>query len=327
MTLILVLGAPDPEMTLIETLAEQAGVRVVHATHKGARVNSRTAYQVDGVEPSILETPEFEGIPEMGYHLLLVECDGEYLHTLHHYNAGPLSVTVADHHRPGDRGYGRPAAEFLPGSSVGQVIALLGDRGINPFPEEPRVAAARGAETGVWRSAPGVWQVVVRRDGGADHVRVPNHVLLAAAADHCLHAAYRGECPGVDPDGLMAWRIETRAAHQCRSASAVLADIEAARRALRLASWCDACGSGGRLSGSPDCPHCQGSPALPHFSPSLPELQEAAAREGLPFTALLGDKTVLQGADPDTIRWWMADQEAAGLTVYGDPVRGFAGTA
>jgi hypothetical protein len=39
---------------------------------------------------------------------------------------------------------------------------------------------------------------------------VPHDFVLVAAADHCLAAAYRGECPGVDPDALMRWRVETR---------------------------------------------------------------------------------------------------------------------
>jgi hypothetical protein len=38
-------------------------------------------------------------------------------------------------------------------------------------------------------------------------VWIPQRYVLAAAADHCLAAAYRGECPGVDPDALMRWRV------------------------------------------------------------------------------------------------------------------------
>lgn len=35
---------------------------------------------------------------------------------------------------------------------------------------------------------------------------------LVAASDHCLSAAMRGECDGITPDELMAWRITARAA-------------------------------------------------------------------------------------------------------------------
>src|SRR5690606_38968626 len=38
-----------------------------------------------------------------------------------------------DHHRPGDPGYGRPPAEFLPASSLGQVIAELARLGLLPW--------------------------------------------------------------------------------------------------------------------------------------------------------------------------------------------------
>src|SRR5690606_4181877 len=37
----------------------------------------------------------------------------------------------------------------------------------------------------------------------------PDSPVFAAAADHCLAAAYRGECPGIDPNALMRWRVET----------------------------------------------------------------------------------------------------------------------
>ena len=40
---------------------------------------------------------------------------------------------------------------------------------------------------------------------GVDAIVIPDRFVLAAAADHCLAAAYRGECPGVDPDALMRW--------------------------------------------------------------------------------------------------------------------------
>lgn len=37
---------------------------------------------------------------------------------------------------------------------------------------------------------------------------IPRPLIYAAAADHCLAAAYRGECPGVDPDALMRWHSD-----------------------------------------------------------------------------------------------------------------------
>src|SRR5690606_19221697 len=63
--------------------------------------------------------------------------------------------------------------------------------------------------------------------------------FLAAAADHCLAAAYRGECPGIAPDQLMRWRVKTRAAFQGRSVEELLADVERARAALQEAPSID----------------------------------------------------------------------------------------
>jgi len=64
---------------------------------------------------------------------------------------------------------------------------------------------------------------------------IPPPLICAAAADHCLGAAYRGECPGVDPDALMRWRAESRARFQGRTVEEVLADVERAQAALRAA--------------------------------------------------------------------------------------------
>jgi hypothetical protein len=62
-----------------------------------------------------------------------------------------------------------------------------------------------------------------------------DEIRLIAAADHCLGAAYRYECPGVDVEDLMRWRIASKAKHQGRSEEEILADVELAREALREA--------------------------------------------------------------------------------------------
>src|SRR5690606_35947049 len=109
-----------------------------------------------------------------------------------------------DHHRPGDPGYGRSPEEFLPASSIGQVWASL-LRLRNDGWDSPLYS---GTGSVYWND---------RRwygDTPYGQVDVPEALLLVAAADHCLAAAYRGECPGVDPDKLMQWRVETRAEFQ-----------------------------------------------------------------------------------------------------------------
>src|SRR5690606_26369207 len=90
-------------------------------------------------------------------------------------------------------------------------------------------------DPGVIDYVEGAWRI-----GGKSAVyTAPQEVVFAAAADHCLAAAYRGECPGVEPDALMRWRVENRAAFQGRPPSDILNDIELAREALRKAPSID----------------------------------------------------------------------------------------
>src|SRR5690606_12375592 len=96
-------------------------------------------------------------------------------------------------------------------------------------------------EEGGYYHVPSIGWVFVASRGGhelggcVDAIVIPDRFVLCAAADHCLGAAYRGECPGVDPDALMRWRAESRARFQGRTVEEVLADVERAQAALRAA--------------------------------------------------------------------------------------------
>src|SRR5690606_6950664 len=113
---------------------------------------------------------------------------------------------------------------------------------------------------------------------------------------------------------LMAWRIKTRAAFQGRPEAEVLADVERAREVLAAAPQV--------TIGSEQVADLRGQ--------QIPELPEAAARDGQAFVARITDrdgrvKVVLQGASAETLRAFL-DQPPFGLIdVYGDPARGFAG--
>lgn len=186
----------------------------------------------------------------------------------------------------------------------------------------------------------------------------PIEVLLAAAADHCLGAAYRGECPGVDPDTLMRWRAETRAAHQGRSVEDLLDDIAETYEEVMAADVgyllyveevCTDrdCGCGGATHPRPVAE----TMVVDFRWRQLPELPEAALRAGVAYLATAQDrdgrwKVVLGGATPLTVRAFLGkltpaeearyvDEDCApargfvpahGLVdSYGDPARGFAG--
>ena len=102
-----VLGALDPEMHTIEALLTEAGRHFVHARLDGRRVVSGNAYIADGLSGEVdWEQP-----------VVWVECSVPALRREQHL--------VADHHKPGDPGYGLPASRFWEGSSLGQVCAYL----------------------------------------------------------------------------------------------------------------------------------------------------------------------------------------------------------
>ena len=304
-----VLGAADPEMSVIEGLLRQAEQDVAYASINGVRVHPGNAYRAD--VPSDASAHD---------RLILVECG------LREDVNGPEwsqpAVTVIDHHRPGDPGFGRPPAKFLSASSVGQVYARLNDFSVDEYRfygcwREPYYVVPSGYEmplTGDYFDPDPDWRVPL-----------PRQVVLASAADHCLGAAYRGECPGVDPDDLMSWRVASRAAYQRRPEADVMADVRSATDALRKAPRLREC----EICACPD-------PCIEHTvrdmrGPVVPELPEAACRLGVgyvagPLTCPDGrQKTVFSGT-PRQVKWFMACWAPSRLTdVYGDPDRGFAG--
>ena len=310
---IWILGASDTEMKLIENLLWVYGESVIYATDEsGRRVHQGNAYCCP--------------IPEVpaGSTVYAVEC----IDTL------PEGWVRIDHHRPGDPGYGQPPINFFPASSIGQVIAELTRNGI--VPQSWRRMSAGGyaapltpqyTEDGTpvdyvgvpWvRPAPVgyAWDVVIDAQTFA---RVPHEIVLAAAADHCLAAAYRGECPGVDPDELLHWRVETRAASQGRSAKELLADVCEALDLLIDAP-------NERLAHGIYVADLRG---YGH----IPELPEAAMLEGEAYITDVTDRdgrheVILGGhTTPEIVQAFMAKwAPAQGLVdIYGDPDLGFAG--
>lgn len=165
-------------------------------------------------------------------------------------------------------------------------------------------------------------------------------LVLAAAADHCLAAAYRGECPGVNPDELMQWRVGTRAAFQKRSAADILKDVSATRDALHEAPLIE-------LVGPADLPHtedhdwsrsvcdgCRKTIAVVDMrrTTPYPELPEAAAREGVgyisgPLPDASGRAKFTCAGSAEQVQAFLDvwSPKAGMVGQYGDPARGFAG--
>jgi hypothetical protein len=134
---------------------------------------------------------------------------------------------------------------------------------------------------------------------------------IICAADHCLAHAYRGLCPGVDPEALGRWRAASRARARGISDEELLAQIEQARRVLRDAPRI-------RLAGV-EVAWLDEPPA---------EAPEASARDGIPLVYVKREadgrrKAGILGAPAPAVAAFI---EQCGLRdVYGDPERGFAG--
>lgn len=325
----------DPEAAASARLCSESGIPVHVPYCLGKACHTGNAYKADEIVPPIPA-----GVDEVWR----VECDGPVFASrllvsdpsCDCGNEGcrwcdPIKVVIIDHHRYGDTGYGKGPEEFLEASSIGQVVSHLAVLGL--------WTGAQFAPTGslaghIAYDSIGDWWVVatIPPDGPTVWAMIPDEIALCAAADHCLEAAYRGRCPGVDPDDLMVWRAESRAAFQKRPVEAVLADIEAAQKRLRAVTVEAGCRQCGAWRG--DCGECS-HVRCPEFADlrgeSIPELPEAAAREGVPFLADQTDrdgrrKVVLMAAPAELVQRFLAGEIVPGLVdMYGDPARGFAG--
>jgi hypothetical protein len=103
---IFILGANDPEMREITRVLAEAGECFTFARQAGARVRARNAYDADGVSERLAK----------GAELIFIECSVR----------GMTATHVLDHHHPGDPGYECAPAEYLKGSSLGQLLTFLG---------------------------------------------------------------------------------------------------------------------------------------------------------------------------------------------------------
>lgn len=139
---------------------------------------------------------------------------------------------------------------------------------------------------------------------------------LVAASDHCLSAAMRGECQGIDPSALMAWRI------MARSAMAEIQPWLLRRRIERAVARIET------------LPRLQfgGEQIVDGSFDTTPELRDAAALSGVPIlmtrTNPVGQlKVSLYGAQSAVVVEWMGTMKGSGLVeqLYGNPFREYAG--
>ncbi|MFC0666121.1 hypothetical protein ACFSKY_14425 [Azotobacter chroococcum] len=140
---------------------------------------------------------------------------------------------------------------------------------------------------------------------------------LAAAADHCLNAAYLGRCPGITAQQMRAWRLASRAAWQKISPEVLAERIEAGIAQLRTL---------GRL-------RIGGFEFADALDRQIPEVAEASAILGVAVMYSLAEprsgrtKVGALNGSPEMLEAWMAfARDVLDLAdVYGSPLRGYAG--
>ena len=256
-----ILGAQDPEMREIERMITRAGLTFLHAAREGVRCSPSNAYEADSAVLVGRDNYARRALLLPDAPIVTVEC-GLPKHR---------AAARVDHHHPGDPGYEKGPDEYLEGSSLGQVLAML-----EMEPDETQ--------------------------------------RLLAAADHCLTAAYQGECPDIDPNELLFQRAAWRAKMSGRTLGDVIDGILDAA---------------GRVKRHYDSESGESIFLDPTEVPL--DLPEGAAYAGKPvrYRALLqgGDlKEMLKGAPPAHIERFMAAHASEGRRVYGNPYRGYAGS-
>jgi len=214
--ILVVLGAADPEMNAIEKLVRAAGLRVEYAMADGRRVHPGNAYRAANAARA--------------REVWLVECDvpreppadSELYDSDEAALFAERTFRVLDHHRPGDPGFGAGPDEFLHASSLGQVIAVMADLDLLPG-EWDSVGGdigvpfeyLAGEDMEFSGGVPG-WYVAGYDDlcDAPIATRVPDDLVITAAADHCLHHAYAGRCPGVHREDVRDHRVQVLAARR-----------------------------------------------------------------------------------------------------------------
>lgn len=258
----IVFGAMDPEMVEILAVAKASGIPAVQATIAGAPVAPPTANKADG------PTPE-EGD-------VWIEC-----------RIPGANLDRIDHHAPGDAGFGRPAAEAVEASSLGQFLARLG---LTPTPVQRVIAALDHAAAAACQGkVPGV------DAQSALTLRAHNQKVTYAQVEEAVAAL--AAAPRIDIGGggqvtdLRGLPLpETRGAFD----AGALPGLLVAGLASELAY--------------------------------VSEVRTRAADPNGPVKVVLGGAGDGTAAGTAPAAWLLSDANPLGLTGrYGDPARGFAG--
>lgn len=141
---VFVLGAQDPEMRAIERVLSASGISFGHAAVQHRRCNSSSAYDADSVVLVGNDGVHRQFLLRPTQDVAFVECGVR----------GHNPVLHIDHHNPGDPGFGVEPANYMKGSSLGQVLAYCE---IKPTEDHRLLCAADHCLTAAYQNqCPGV---------------------------------------------------------------------------------------------------------------------------------------------------------------------------
>lgn len=313
---IVILGVRDQELRGIEKIIESLQIPAFYSLYNGRFVSATNAYEFNGLRQfcgqphSLMELAK-----DQNNIVVFVECYSQTIVDQIKAVGGhpPLQV---DHHYEGDVGFTIPPQRFLFGSSIGQFINELivtWHYRLETFdwsPWGPTIMLSDGLHFHQQQ-----WIAVRTISKNQQEIaQVPQWILYIAAADHCLAAAYQGECPSIDPQELMNWRTQARAQYKNKTAQEIERMVDKTRRHIRRFV----------VDGVADLSQ---QPITIY-----PELPEAAAREGIRVITKVRDRTrgqlkllCMGYGPPQDFQRWIDEQQDHGRDVYGCPQRGYAG--
>lgn len=325
---VIILGNPDPEMSMIRNLADKAGFLVFWEKDIEPKEKWLDDEIVVFIEPTRKELISCVKCGEIASG----NCNGLAVSDedtpgglgpcgdLHNWAIGDLcGPIIIDHHNPNDRGYYHIAEDFLYGSSIGQFIRFLAELDALPEMYFPK-ADIKELETipiGTY-----MYRKIGPKNSGVSNWYIRSHdgwreilkdILVIAATDHCLTDAYQGNCHGISKLEVSNFRAETKANFKKVSVLKIQEDIKNAILKLAKAKYLQ---YGDEII-----------PVKDLRGEEIPELPEAAAYSNIPFIANVGKKVVLQCAPQEIVEFFMKTwgPENGLKNIYGNPNRGFAG--
>lgn len=142
---LFVLGAQDPEMREIERVLKLTGAKYGYAAVGTFRSSPQTAYTAETVILEEQGRRPLQLVVPPSYDIIAVEC------TLVSAQQPALRI---DHHNPGDPGYTAGPENYLQGSSLGQLLSILG---LEPTETQKLLAASDHCLTAAYQGlCPGV---------------------------------------------------------------------------------------------------------------------------------------------------------------------------